>query len=100
MDTLKILEEIAKIQFSYNYGSWEELPFLDDESFSKLKEVAVETTNPRRDYVGHKMFIKNEHDGKFFYLETYGNDIGTEIYSFGEVVPIEKTITTYVAVTK
>lgn len=98
METTKILEEIKKIQFNYESPSWEDLPFLDDESFALLKEVGHETTNPRRDYVGRKTFIKNEHDGKYFSIEIYGNDMSSEIYSFGEVTPVEKTIVSYIPV--
>jgi hypothetical protein len=95
METKEIIEEIKNIQFDYDDPSWEELPFLDDESFAKLEEVKSETTNPRRDYVGTKTYIKNNHDGKYFFIEIYGNDMGYEIYDYGEVRPIEKTIITY-----
>lgn len=87
MKTEEILKLIGERQLKDNLWEWEEYDFLE--------EVGDETTNPRRDYVGYKTYIKNKTDGKFFYIEIYGNDIAYQIYSYGEVKPVEKTTITY-----
>ena len=94
MDTKTILEKIKEEQFS-GVRIWEDFKFMTDEIHKDLKEVASEYTNPRRDYVGTKYFIKNNFDEKFFFIEIYGNDMSREVYAFGEVVPEEKTVTIY-----
>ncbi len=93
MITKDILKVIESVQFD-DIRHWEDLP-LEDKDYKMLEEVGTEATNPRRDYIGTKYFLKNNDDGKYFFIEVYGNEMAFEVYAFGEVVPVEKTITTY-----
>ena len=90
MKTPLILEEITKIQFK-DIRHYEDFEFLSDEDYDKLEEVDMETTNPRRDYVGTKYTLHNKEDDKYFQVEFYGNDMAMEIGYFGEVEKIVET---------
>lgn len=92
MTTLEILKKLKETQFDAE--NFEFLPWAD-EVWSDLEEVHSEETNPRRDYLGVKRVYKNKVDGKYFYVEEYGNDMAQEIYDFREVTPVEKTVTIY-----
>ncbi len=93
MKTEDILLKLKETQFQAEH--FEQLDWVTQELWDSLEEVHTEDTNPRRDYLGHKVVYKNKTDGKFFYVEDYGNDYGCEIYDFKEVKPVEKTITVY-----
>ena len=84
MTTDEILKNIEEVQFT-DIWSYENFSFLSDEDFKKLEKVDEETTNPRRDYVGTKYTFLNKEDNRYFQVEFYGNDNGSEIWSFGEV---------------
>jgi len=90
MKTDDILKNIKKIQFS-NITHYESFEFLTDEEYEMLEEVKNETTNPRRDYVGTLYTIHNKFDDKYFVVEFYGNDMGSEIGHFSEVEKIVET---------
>lgn len=95
MITKEILENIEKIQLK-DISHYEDFDFLSDEDYAKLKLVDEETTNPRRDYLGTMYTLLNEEDGKYFQVEFYGNDMGHQIYHFGEVeriVEVKEVIT-------
>ena len=98
MKTEEILKKLNKTQFEAE--SFEGLSWVTEQLLDNLEEVDSKETNPRRDYLGTKTFYKNKIDGKFFFVEEYGNDMGHEIYSFGEVKPVEKVTTVYETVKK
>lgn len=99
MKTEKILEIIKENQFKGYPSHWDILnDWIGEEDFEKIKEVGSKETNPRRDYLGTQYYLRNEEDGKFFFMEFYGDDMGHELYDFGEVRPVEKTVTVYESV--
>lgn len=92
MKTEEILKKIKETQFKAE--NFEFLPWID-EVWSDLEEVHSEETNPRRDYLGRKTVYRNKVDGKYFFVEEYGNEMAQEIYDFKEVTPVKKTVIVY-----
>jgi len=90
MDTDTILENLGEI--TGEFRCWEEdISFLSEEEYGYLEEIDSEVTNPRRDYIGDKTYIKNNFDNRYFFIETCGNDMYMKLRGYGEVEPKEVT---------
>lgn len=96
MNTDKILERLSELKNEFRCRE-EDISFLSDEDYDYLEEIDSEVTNPRRDYIGNKTYIKNKFDNRYFYVETCGNDMYMELRSYGEVESKEVTSIEWIA---
>lgn len=69
--------------------------YYDIEDMEGVECVHSEHTNPRRDYLGEKLYYKNSEDEKIFYVEVLIANEGSEVYRYGEATAKQELTTVY-----